>query len=70
MTLISIIREDDDPIADVRISLGSPRGSKDFYIVFRGDPDKVIALLHNALITAQTVLPNENYEDHRRTVIL
>lgn len=62
MTLISIVREPDDPIADARIALGSPLNSKDFYIIFRGDPDKVIALLENALAAAKQHIPNENYE--------
>jgi len=61
----SIIREPDDLIAEVRISLGSPRGSKDFYLVFRGDPEKVIDLLRTALEVAEEDLPKRNYDDHR-----
>jgi hypothetical protein len=62
---VSIIREPDDPIAEVRVSLGSPKGSDDFYIVFRGNPNKVIELLSEALIVARVALAEEKYEDHR-----
>jgi hypothetical protein len=65
MTKVSIIREPDDLLADVRISLGSPRGLDDFYLVFRGDPKKVIELLEKALLVAKEALPAEMYEDHR-----
>jgi len=65
MKNVSIIREPDDPIAEVRVSLGSPKGSGDFYIVFRGEPQKVIELLQNALIVAKVALPEEKYDDHR-----
>jgi hypothetical protein len=63
---VSIIREDDDLLAGVRISLGSPRGSEDFYLVFRGDPKKVIELLEKALPIAKKDLRAGNYDDHRR----
>jgi len=62
----SVIREDDDLMAGVRISLGSPRGSEDFYLVFRGDPQKVIDLLDKALSLAKRDLKSGNYDDHRR----
>ena len=65
MTQVSIIREPDDLIADARISLGCPRGVDDFYIVFRGDPDKVVNLLRNALEVAEEALPKGEYDDHR-----
>jgi len=65
MRNVSIIREPDDPIADVRISLGSPRGLDAFYIVFRGDPGKVVDLLREALSVASAALPEELYDDHR-----
>jgi hypothetical protein len=65
MSKVSIIREPDDPIAEVRISLGAPPKSKDFYIVFRGQPEKVIDLLENALEVAKHTLPKGLYEDHR-----
>jgi hypothetical protein len=69
MTVVSIIREPDDPIADVRISLGTPRGLLNmdmFYIVFRGDPEKAIELLEKALVAAKEALPEGKYDDHRR----
>ncbi len=62
----AIIREDDDLLADVRISLGSPRGSEDFYLLFRGDIDKVIALLEKALPIAKKALIAGDYDDRRR----
>lgn len=66
MKQVAISREPDDPIAEVRISLGSPRGSEDFYIVFRGDPEKVVKLLEEALLIAKVALPAEKYEDKRK----
>jgi hypothetical protein len=66
MKQVSIIREPDDPIANVRISLGSPLGSEDFYLVFRGDPGKVVDLLREALRVAEAALPKEAYDDHRK----
>lgn len=63
---VSIIREDDDLIADARVSLGSPPGLDDFYLVFRGSPDKVVALLERALPVAKKALTAGEYEDHRR----
>jgi hypothetical protein len=62
---VSIIREPDDLIAETRISLGSPRGTKDFYLVFRGDPEKVVDLLESALDVAREKLPAGKYDDHR-----
>lgn len=62
---VSIIREPNDPLAEVRISLGSPRGSSDFYIVFRGEPEKVVTLLQNALLVAKVALPENAYDDRR-----
>lgn len=66
MTKVWIIRELDDPIAEVRISLGSPPDSNDFYVVFRGDPEKVIRLLHDAWLAAQEALPKGKYKDDRK----
>ena len=61
----SLIREDDDPVAEPRISLGSPRGSKDFYLVFRGEPKTVIDLLERSLPTIKEALTRGAYEDKR-----
>jgi hypothetical protein len=66
MTAVYILREPDDPLAETRISLGSPRGSDDFYMVFRGDPEKVIKLLKQATVVAEEALPQGNYQDKRR----
>lgn len=65
MAHVSITREPDDPIAETRISLGNPRGLKDFYIVFRGDPEKVVELLETALTVAKHALPEGLYTDKR-----
>ncbi len=48
----SIIREPDDKLADVRVSLGTKKklGS---YIVFRGEPEEVIQLLEESLLEAR-----------------
>lgn len=64
----AVIREPDDPIADVRISIGTPKGQgefPDFYFVFRGDPDKVVALMKQALALTEKALPIGRYEDNR-----
>jgi hypothetical protein len=59
----SIIREPDDRLADVRVSMGSKRGVG-AYLVFRGDPETVIALLENATALAAEIRRG-NYEDKR-----
>lgn len=65
MSRASIIREPDDSLAEVRISLGKPPGVDDFYLVFRGDPIKVVNLLATALEVAMEELPKGNYQDKR-----
>jgi hypothetical protein len=68
MTLVSITREPDDPLAEVRISLGVPREADGnaYYIVFRGDPEKVVKLLKDAYEVASMALPHNKYKDERR----
>lgn len=66
MTKVRIVREDADPLVDVRISLGMPVDFDGFYLVFRGEPEKVINLLEKALATARVALPEKNFHDHRR----
>lgn len=60
----SIIREPDDKLADVRVSLGTKKklGS---YIVFRGEPEEVIQLLEESLSEARRTLLKGVYDDHR-----
>jgi hypothetical protein len=65
MVEAAIIREPDDPIADTRISIGTPKGKDDFYFVFRGDPEKVVELLERVLPVVQAALPAGLYEDTR-----
>lgn len=60
----SITREPDDRLADVRISLGSKVGIG-AYMVFRGDPQKTVDFLEEALEQAKHALPNGNYTDKR-----
>lgn len=62
---ISISREPNDPIAAARVSLGRPKASEDFYIVFRGEPEEVIKLLKEALTVAEHTLPRGHYVDKR-----
>lgn len=66
MAIVSIIREDDDLLANARISLGSPPKSEHFYLVFRGNPEDVVELLERALPVARDRLRAGEYEDHRR----
>jgi hypothetical protein len=65
MTEFSIIREADDVLAEVRISIGKPPGFDGIYIVFRGEPKKVIEVLEKALIEARVMLPDHIYQDDR-----
>lgn len=67
--IAAISREDDDPIADTRISIGTPKTNSsvdDFYFVFRGDPEKVIEVLERVFSIAKVILPGGHYTDHRR----
>lgn len=62
----SVIREPDDRMAETRISLGSiSKPGEGIYLVFRGDPDKVVDVLEKALEKAKADLPLGNYEDRR-----
>lgn len=65
MTVVySIIRESNDKLADVRVSLGLKR-DLGAYLVFRGEPEEVVALLEQATEVARTTLASGEYEDHR-----
>ena len=64
MAQVSLIREPDDPMGD-RISLGRPHNTRDWYMVFRGDPKNIINLLEDALAVAKIALPNQTYADKR-----
>jgi len=61
----TIIREPDDLLAETRISLGSLPQQCGIYLVFRGDPEKVIEVLQKALEKATEALPKGNYQDKR-----
>jgi hypothetical protein len=65
--LVSIIREPDDQLASVRISLGRIRkpGPDGVYLVFRGEPAATIELLELALDLARQELPDGRYQDKR-----
>lgn len=58
------IREPDDKLAKVRISLGTPN-NEDAYLVFRGKPSEVVELLEKALQKARKELYSGNYQDRR-----
>lgn len=60
----SIIREPDDNLADVRVSLGK-KSRLGAYMVFRGDPKEVVKLLEESLLEAKRTLPKGDYKDHR-----
>lgn len=60
----SIIREKDDKLADVRISLGY-KNNVGAYLVFRGNPYEVIGLLDEALIKTRLAIAQGNYKDIR-----
>jgi hypothetical protein len=65
---VSIIREPDDRLATVRVSLGSASlrlGEDGIYLVFRGDPAAVVELLETAAELARQKLPNGRYQDRR-----
>lgn len=66
MTEVAIIREPDDAVAETRISTGKPRGVDGIYIVFRGDPDRVVETLKRAYELAKERIPGGEYEDRRR----
>jgi len=63
--LVSITREPDDELADVRISLGLKK-RMGIYIVFRGDPTETIELLERALAEAKSRIPGRGYRDYRK----
>jgi hypothetical protein len=61
---VSITREPDCRLADVRVSIGRKRGIG-IYLVFRGDPAATVALLEAAATVAKRALPAGEYADHR-----
>lgn len=66
MAKFSIVREDDDVLAETRLSIGSPRGMDGYYLVFRGEPDKVLIALRAVLAEAESQLPQGGYDDKRK----
>ena len=61
-----LTREDDDPLAKTRISLGETKDDTGFYLVFRGKPEDVIRLLEEALKVAKAALLSGHYTDKRQ----
>lgn len=59
-----IIREPDDPLVSARASVGGGPGIG-YYLVFRGDPDKVLLALRAVLDEAERALPAGRYNDTR-----
>lgn len=68
MSQVSLIRESDDTLTYARVSLGGPKGTDDFYLVFRGDPQAVVDLLEKAFAVAKEALPAGMYDDRRDIV--
>lgn len=64
MSQLAIIREPDDKLADVRISLGEKRGAG-VYLVFRGEPESVAALLRQAGVAMAEAIERGHYTDRR-----
>jgi hypothetical protein len=60
-----VTREPDDKLAETRVSIGSLPDEQGAYLVFRGDPDKVVDILEQALDTAKGRLPQGAYKDTR-----
>lgn len=61
---VAVVREDDDKLAESRISLGRAKGVG-MYIVFRGEPDKALKLLRDALAVAEHAIVEGRYADKR-----
>jgi hypothetical protein len=61
---LAIIREPDDKLADVRISLGEKRGAG-VYLVFRGKPESAAALLRMAGTALAEAIEGGHYADQR-----
>lgn len=63
MALSSVTREPDDPIA-LRASIGGTP-ALGYYLVFRGDPEKVMAMLREVVHDAETHLKSGRYRRPR-----
>lgn len=55
---VQVIREAEDPLA-LRASIGGGKAAGDgrFYLVYRGDPVEVLAMLEAVIVDARRVLP-------------
>jgi hypothetical protein len=58
-----IIREPDDPLT-LRASIGGNE-EHGYYLVFRGDPEKVLTMLKEVVDEAGQRLPKRDYADKR-----
>ncbi len=56
--MIAVTREPDDPLA-YRVSIGGGKtaGDGNYYLVFRGDPEEVLAMLEAVVDEARRELP-------------
>lgn len=63
ITRMVIEREEDDPLC-LRASIG---GSEEdgYYLIFRGDPEKVSSMLNRVATAANVALPGGQYIDKR-----
>jgi hypothetical protein len=70
---VSVSREDDDTVnvpgkgemEALRASIGG-NDEIGFYLVFRGEPKKVVKMLEMMTAAAKDMLPRGNYKDERR----
>jgi hypothetical protein len=60
---VVITREPDDPLA-LRASIGGTP-QLGYYLTFRGDPEKVVAMLRNVMVCAERELRKPQYRRPR-----
>lgn len=63
---IQVTREHDDKLA-LRASIGG-RAEFGYYLLFRGDPAEVLAMLEDVILVARAALPTGKYKDKRGTL--
>lgn len=64
MTLFAISREPNAEWAPLRASIGG-NAKMGYYLVFRGDPAEVLAMLEAVTEEARRALPDKDYADKR-----
>lgn len=61
---VVVTREPDDPLAEVRVSLGEARGVG-MYVVFRGEPDAAARLMRRGAEELERALGDGTLTDKR-----